>query len=342
MAPRPDFPAVCQRFFGTYLLSDRVVSPATISTYAQAFRVFLKYAESETGKCPDQLTIADLDAEFVARFLRHLEQERGNCALTINGRLAAIKSFFRYVSRECPGSCEVAQRVLALPPHRGRQRTIPFLTKDELNALLSTVNQDTWIGRRDYALILLAAETGLRNSELTGLCWKDITLSPFPTVSCIGKGSKARTTPLPPRSVSHLERWRDNQTANLNAIVFPNAGGGRLSADSFQYAARKYANLACKSCASLRGKRITPHVFRHTCAMTLLDAGVDILTVSRWLGHENVSTTAKYLKVSLERKRKALISFSGPGPIVSSGTKIGAEMLTFLKAICTKGGAQIS
>lgn len=206
-AGNPDFPTLLESFFTQRMQRQRQVSPNTLAAYRDTFRLLLRFAQEQLGRAPATLTVADLDAPLIGRFLDHLERARGNGALTRNARLAAVHSFFRYVALEDPTHGAVAQRVLALPSKRSQRRLIAFLTEQEVAALLAAPDLKTWAGRRDRALLLLAVQTGLRVSELTSLRVQDVSLGPGAHVRCQGKGRKERCTPLRRDVVRVLRSW---------------------------------------------------------------------------------------------------------------------------------------
>jgi site-specific recombinase XerD len=304
------FPALLQAFFTDRLMRQRKASPHTIASHRDAFRLLLGFAQQRLNKVPSKLAIEDLDTPFIGAFLDHLENDRGNSARSRNVRLAAIHSFFRFVALEEPSHSALAQRVLAIPTKRYTQRQIEFLTRSEVDALLAAPDRDTWAGRRDWTLILVAVQTGLRVSELTGLCCKDITVGTGAHLRCTGKGRKERCVPLRKEAVNALRAWLREQDAHPEEPLFPNARGGHLSSDGVQYLLAKHAAVARKQCPSLKKKRVSPHVLRHTTAMDLLQHGVDRSVIALWLGHETVDTTQMYIHANLQLKEKALAKTS--------------------------------
>jgi integrase/recombinase XerD len=298
--------ALLEAFFTDRLIAQRRVSPHTVSSYRDTFRLLLRFAQRELGKSPSNLAITDLNAKLVSAFLDNLEKARANGCRSRNLRLTAIRSFFRYAALECPECSEGIQRVLAIPRKRQSSRLVDFLTKPETEALLAVPDQTTCLGRRDRALLLLAMQTGLRLSELIGLRQGDIYLGRGAHVRCEGKGRKQRCTPLTRTTVRALRAWIREQGNDETRILFPSARGGLLSHDSVQYLVAKYATAAAESCPTLRKKRVTPHVLRHTTAMELLQAGVDRSVIALWLGHESVETTQIYLDANLALKEEAL------------------------------------
>jgi site-specific recombinase XerD len=321
--------ALLEAFFTDRLIGQRRVSPHTVASYRDTFRLLLRFAQRELGKAPSNLAITDLNANLVGAFLDNLEKARANACRSRNLRLTAIRSFFRYTALECPEYSAGIQRVLAIPRKRQSSRLVDFLTKPETEALLAVPDQTTWLGRRDRTLLLLAMQTGLRLSELIGLRQGDIYLGRGAHVRCEGKGRKQRCTPLTRTTVRALRAWIREQGNDETRILFPSARGGLLSHDSVQYLVAKYATTAAESCPTLRKKRVTPHVLRHTTAMELLQAGVDRSVIALWLGHESLETTQIYLDANLALKEDALKKTS-PVNATIGRFKPDDQLLSFL------------
>ncbi|HZC35256.1 MAG TPA: tyrosine-type recombinase/integrase [Chthoniobacterales bacterium] len=301
-----DLGTLVQAFFCKRLISQRRASPHTIASYRDTFRLLLAFAQKRLSRPPSQLELKDISPSLVSDFLDHLEATRRNRARTRNLRLTAIRSFFRFTALEAPEHGGVIQRVLAIPNKRCQRPLIGFLTRLEIEALLAVVDCRTWIGRRDYALLLVAMQTGLRLSELTALRRKDVSLGPGAHIHCVGKGRKERGTPLTKLARRVLQAWIKEPWPNESAFLFPSFSGGRLSADAVQDLVNKHVAAARLKCPSLVKKRVTPHVLRHTAAMELLQAGVDRSMIALWLGHESVETTQIYLDANLELKQEIL------------------------------------
>jgi site-specific recombinase XerD len=306
MKVQPNFSALLQPFFTDRLLGQRNASSHTIASYRDTFRLLLEFAQHHLRQSPSTLAIENLDAPFIGRFLNHLEKDRGNTPRSRNIRLAAIHSFFKYVALEEPSLSALAQRVLAIPCKRHKTRPIDFLTRPEIDALLAAPDQGTYLGRRDRTLLLVATQTGLRASELIGLRCQDVSLGNGAHVRCVGKGRRARCTPLRKEAVSALRAWMRERNGQPAEVLFPNARGLPLSHDGLDYLLSKHVAIARSQCASLVKKRVTPHVLRHSLAMDLLQHGVDRSVIALWLGHESMETTQVYLHANLELKEQAL------------------------------------
>lgn len=324
--------SVLQTFFTERLQRQRQASPQTIAAYRDAFRLLLAFAQKQLGKPPSQLLLADIDAPLVGAFLEHLENERGNGVRTRNARLAAIRSFFRFAAFREPAHAALIQRVLAIPQKRFNRDLVTFLTRPEVDALLAAPDRNTWIGRRDHVLLLVAVRTGLRVSELTGLRVEDCTLDTGAHVRCRGKGRKERCTPLDRQTVATLRAWIKESGAPSSAVVFPSRRGGRLSSDAVERLLAKHAATAKRVCETLMPKNVTPHVLRHTTAVHLLQAGVDRAVIALWLGHESVATTQAYLDADLAMKERALAK-TAPPPVGRRRFKPRDSLLTFLESL---------
>jgi site-specific recombinase XerD len=222
----------------------------------------LEFAQKQLHQSPSMLAIENLNAPFIGRFLNHLEQDRGNTPRSRNIRLAAIHSFFKYVALQEPSLSSVAQQVLAIPCKRHKTRPIDFLTRPEIDALLAAPDQETYLGRRDRTLLLVAAQTGLRAAELIGLRCQDVVLGCGAHVRCTGKGRRQRCTPLRKDAVAALRAWVRERNGQASDPLFPNTLGRPLSHDGLDYLLSKHVATARVKCPSLVTKRVTPHVLR--------------------------------------------------------------------------------
>jgi integrase/recombinase XerD len=298
--------ATMQAFFTERLISQRRASPHTIAAYRDTLRLLLGFAATRTGTPPSRLDIASLDAPLIAAFLDHLEHQRGNSIRTRNARLAAIHSLFAFAALRHPEHAADITRVLAIPAKRADQTIVTFLTDPEAEALTSAPDQSTRTGRRDRAWIQLAIQTGLRATEITGLACRDIHLGTGAYVACHGKGRKDRITPLTPATVTILHDWLAERAGQPGDPLFGTIRGKPMSRCALRQRLTVHAGAAARTCPSLADKTITPHILRHTAAMRLLRAGVDITVIALWLGHESTRTTHIYLDADLELKERAL------------------------------------
>lgn len=300
------FPALLQGFFSDRLLRQMCASPNTVAGYRDSFRLLLRYAAGRLQKQPADLEIEELDAPFLIDFLDSLEKKRGNTARTRNARLAALRSFFRYVAMTEPAHLLHCQRILALPVKRHQKKAIDFLCREEIEALVAAPHPSAWLGHRDRTILLVLVQTGLRVSELTSLNQEDVVLGTGAHVRCEGKGRKRRCTPLRRDVETAVAAWLDEQSSSRDLPLFPSCRGSRLSTDAVERLVTKHASAAQKICPSLAEKRVTPHVLRHSAAMALLEQGVDRSVIALWLGHESVETTQMYLHADMRMKERAL------------------------------------
>jgi len=296
-----------EAFFTERLLRQRQASPHTVASYRDTFSLLLRFIEHQRGKAPCGLDFSDLDAPAIGAFLDYLEVERHNSVATRNARLVAIHSLFAFAALRHPEHAELIARVLAIPPKRTERALVSFLSAPEVDALLASPDRATWIGRRDHALLAVAIQTGLRVSELVGLCCGDVALGTGAHVRCEGKGRKERATPLTATTTGVLRSWLTERRGGPGDPLFPTWSGKQLSRDAVERLVTKYATTAQRRCPTLKHKRLTPHVMRHTCAMALRRAGVPVEVIALWLGHESTRTTTNtYLHADLALKEKAL------------------------------------
>lgn len=325
------FPALLQRFFTDRLCVQMEASRHTVASYRDTFRLLIRYAGARSGKAPTKLEIGDIDADMVADFLSHVEASRGNTVRSRNARLAAIRSFFRYVAMAEPSWLHHCQRILAMPNKRQVKRTVTFLDAEEIAALLGAPDRSTWVGRRDHALLLLALQTGLRASELVNLNCEDVALGAGAHVKCLGKGRKDRRTPLRRDTARLIQAWIRDRKESAGPL-FPSIRGDRLSRDALEHLVRKHCASAARTCPSLAGKRVTPHTLRHSTAMELLHSGVDQAVIALWLGHESVETTQIYIHADMRLKENALRQVTAPG-VRSGRYRPDDQLLAFLESL---------
>jgi len=321
-----------EAFFTERLQRQRNASPHTVAAYRDTMRLLLRFAHERTHKQPSELDLADLDAPLIASFLDQLEHKRRNSVRTRNARLAAIHSLYRFAALRHPEHAALIQRVLAIPPKRFNRTLISFLTEPEITALLASPDRSTWTGRRDHTLLLLAVETGLRASELTGLNRGDLHLGTGAHISCHGKRRKDRVTPLTRSAVATLRAWAAERGGGAAEPLFPTRQGRRLSRDALEHRLAKHVHDAATRTPSLRAKKVTLHVLRHTAAMRLLHAGVDTAVIALWLGHESIETTQTYLHADLALKERALARTTPPTTIPGR-YRPPDSMLAFLEAL---------
>ncbi len=325
-------PIYLQRFFTERLATQLKASPNTVASYRDTFRLLLKFAAGRLSRSPTDLKVADIDADLVGQFLTEIESTRGNSARSRNTRLSAIRSFFKYVAVNEPQLLHHCQRILAMPAKRHEKRAIDYLSRAEIEALIAAPDLATWYGRRDRALLVLTLQTGLRVSELIGLNCADIVLGTGAHVRCMGKGRKERATPIRKDSVKVLRDWLVERGGAEIDPVFVSNRDQRLSRDAVEKLVRKHVKVATEKCPSLKKKRVTPHVLRHSAAMQLLQNGVDRTVIALWLGHESVETTQMYIHADIELKERAMAR-TQPVKAPSGRYRPDDKLLAFLEAL---------
>ena len=326
------FASTLQLFFTERLMRQRQVSQHTIAAYRDTLRMLLIFASKSKAVPPSRLDFDDLDAPLVGAFLAHLEQDRKNGVRTRNARLVAVRSLFRYAAFRHPEHAARIERVLAIPPKRFDRRLVCFLDEAELAALLTAPDRTSWTGRRDQILLTLAAQSGMRVSELIGLRIGDVHFGVGAHVSCQGKGRKMRATPITAAMVALLKPWLSERSAPPTEPLFVSRSGTALSRDAIERRLAKCTHIAQKTCPSLVAKNVTMHVLRHSTAMRLMGAGVEQSVIALWLGHEQVGTTDIYLHADMKTKERAL---ARTAPAGSAGGRFrpGDKLLGFLEGL---------
>jgi site-specific recombinase XerD len=327
-----DLAPTLQAWFTDRLTRQLQVSPRTIASYRDTLRLLLYFTHETTGKQPAELDWDDLNEMLISAFLEHLETDRGNATRTRNLRLTAIRSLFKYAALRHPEHASVIARVLSIPPKRHRKREITFLTADESRALIDAPDQARWEGRRDRTILVLMIQAGLRVSELIALNVGDIQLDTGAHVRCEGKGRKQRTVPLTTPAQAVLAGWLDERRGRPTDPLFVTRTGRRLSRDAIEQRVTVHARTATESCPSLHGKQLHPHVLRHSCAMSLLQAGVDTTVIALWLGHADVRSTQPYLHADLTIKEKALALVT-PADVKPGRYQPTDRVLAFLESL---------
>jgi site-specific recombinase XerD len=321
-----------EAFFTDRLRRQQSASPNTVVAYRDTFRLLLHFAQDQVGRGASALALSELDAPLIGAFLSRLETARRNAARTRNARLAAIRSFFRFLAPREPAHAALIQRVLAIPQKRCDRRVVNFLTRPEVDAILASPDQTRWMGRRDHLLLVLALETGLRVSELVRLRVGDVVLGASSYVRCYGKGRKERMTPLSRRTAARMRWWLQERHAAPTDPVFPARHGGALSRDAVERLLKKHTTAATATCPALKNKTVSPHVLRHTTAVNLLQAGVDRAVIALILGHESVETTQMYLDADLATKERAL-AHTAPVGTPQGRFRPSDTLLAFLQAL---------
>ena len=312
LAVPAEFATLLQRFFAERLLQQQNASPRTVTAYRDTFRLLLNYAERERGKPPVKLALCDFDATLVLDFLAHLETERHNTVRSRNARLAAVRAFAHYVALQCPPALQLAQQLLAIPMKRFERPMLGFLSRDEVQALLAAPDAGTWCGRRDRVMFALLYNTGARVSEMIGIRVGDVTLAATSSVRLHGKGRKQRTVPLWKETADEIRHWLKYANLRPDQPLVPNRTGLPMTRTNVADRLTLAITVATKQCPQLAGRAISPHSLRHSTAMHLLQAGVDITVIALWLGHESPVTTHGYLEADLAMRERALATIAPP------------------------------
>ena len=302
----PDFATLVRDFFCDRLVNQQDVSPHTVAAYRDTFRLLLTFVGERRHRPPAELSLGDFDAPTVLAFLNHLETSRGNSARTRNARLTAIRAFVTYACARDPTSLPLARQVLAIPRKRFDRPLLGHLTRAEVEAVLTAPDPAAWSGRRDRALFTLMYNTGARVSEAIGVRREDLRSGPSATVRIRGKGRKERAVPLWKATAKLLEGWVSEIPADPGSPLFPNRFGRPMSRSGIEDRLARAVAAAAHRQPTLVGKTISPHTLRHTTAMHLLQAGVDVTVIALWLVHESTETTHQYVEADVEMKRRVL------------------------------------
>ena len=321
-----------QAFFVQHLLTHKQASAQTVAAYRDTFRLVLNFLREAKHREPSALHLDDLDAPAVLAFLDHLEKSRGNSVRSRNARLAALRSFFRFAGLRQPESLALITRVLAIPVKRADRRLIGYLTRAEIDAVLAAPDRSCRFGRRDHALLLTLYNTGARVSELVSLARPQMIFGASSSIQLQGKGRKERMVPLWPRTARILQAWFREVGGAPSDRAFLNARGRPLTRDGIAYILEQAVQRATPGCPSLCTKRVSPHVLRHTTAMHLLQAGVDIATIALWLGHETLETTHMYVEADLAMKEAALKKLA-PAGVPARRFKPDDGLMAFLTSL---------
>ena len=324
-----------QSFFQDYLRGVRGASNHTIRAYSNTLRLFFVFLADRMRRPIADLSLDDVCAEAVLAFLQHVEAVRGNSVATRNCRLAAIRSFAHHLLRYDVTRAEQYGRILAIPPKRARQRVISYLEPEEARAVIAAANDVTAPGMRDRALLLFLYNTGARVAETLAVRARDLQLGPPRQVRLCGKGGKQRICPLWAETATSL-RWLLRDDSRADELVFRNTRGAPLTRDGVAYLVDKYVRRAAEVHHTLRRRRVTPHVLRHSCAVALLQAGVDVSVIRDYLGHASIATTSRYLTTNLQMKREVLEAFwsrAGLDPRQARAWHPSAKLLDFLTSL---------
>ena len=310
--PKSTFAPLLQAFFVERLIQQRAVSPQTIASYRDTFRLFLEFVQHHTGKAPTDVALTDINAPLVLAFLCHLEVDRNNSVRTRNARLAALRSFLKYAAHKDISAIAIIQSTLAIPMKRFDKKLVGFLSREEIQSILDAPDVRTWCGQRDRVLFSTLYNTGARVSEIIGLRVRDIVLSQSSFVHILGKGRKERTVPLWRTTAMQIKHWLPHIGASPDQRLFPNRSGQPMTRSNVTDRLQLAVQSAAMQCPMLLQHRVSPHVIRHSTAQHLLQAGVDLNVIALWLGHESPATTHMYMQADLTMKEQALNTLQPP------------------------------
>ena len=300
-------------FLREHLPRERKASPHTCEAYAYAFQLLVRFAAGRLGVRPSQIVIEQLDVPLVLAFLEHIEAERECSARTRNARLAAVHSFFRFLEYRVPSCIEQARQIGAIPMKRTDQALVRHLDRDEIRALLDAPDNRSPSGLRDRAMLHLAFAAGLRVSELVSIRLDQLTRGSAPCVHIMGKGRRERVLPLWKETAAAIADWLRQRTSDGDPELFLNATGRAMTRSGFEYILAKHVAIAAQTRPSIAGKRVTPHILRHSCAMHTLQATRDVRKVALWLGHASLQSTEVYLRADPTEKLEALATMAPLG-----------------------------
>jgi integrase/recombinase XerD len=328
----PDLPSLVERYFCDFLIKQRNASPETISSYRDAFCLFLRFSEQQFGRSPATLTLADFDAPQVLAFLDAIEKQRHCSVRSRNARLAALRSFLHYAALQEPAALASISHALAIPVKRFDRVPVSYLSREEVAAVLAAPDRNTWSGHRDAVMLATMYNTGARVSEVIRLNVEDLELGPTATVRIHGKGRKDRIIPLWKDTRRQLADWLCRISTARDTPLFPSRRSERLTRAGVRSRLSVAVAAARQTCPSLQKRRVFPHLVRHSTAMHLLQSGVDITVIALWLGHESTATTHMYVEADLTMKKRAISKITMP----ASGARTYRptdRLLAFLEAL---------
>ena len=308
----PTFATLVQEFFTDYMVQQRALSPRTVASYRDTFVLLLRFAEQQLGKAPVSVQLTDINAKFLAAFLDHLEGERHNSARSRNIRLAAVRSFLKFAARRDLANLRVIEQALAVPMKRFDRKMVGFLPREQMLAVIDVPTQ-TWIGQRDRLLLTLMFNTGARVSEIFGVLVADVVLGPTSSIRLHGKGRKQRSLPLWKTVARAVRDWLHvNPQLQADAALLPRRDGKPMTRANVAQRLKLAVKAATTKYPDLAKMAVTPHIVRHSTAMSLLQSGADPCDIALWLGHESPSTTHMYVEADLAMKERALARLNPP------------------------------
>jgi site-specific recombinase XerD len=308
----PTFASLIQEFFTDYMVQQRALSPRTVSSYRDTFLLLLRYAEENLAKPVNSLKLTDLSARFLTSFLDHLEADRHNSARSRNIRLAAVRSFLKFAARRDPASLGAIDQALSVPMKRFERRMVGFLPREQMLAVID-VPTDSWVGQRDRLMLTLMFNTGARVSEIIGVRVADVVLGPTSSVRLHGKGRKQRSLPLWKTTAKATRDWlHTNPQLHADAPLLPRRDGKPMTRANVAQRLKLAVDAASSKHPELKTRQVSPHIVRHSTAMSLLQSGADPCEIALWLGHESPSTTHMYVEADLAMKERALARLKQP------------------------------
>ena len=329
----PSFPAIVQAYFTEYLTQQRALSAQTIAAYRDGFVLFLGFVESRLGKSPNAITLADITPDMIMAFLDHLERQRHNSVRSRNARLAALRSFLKFAAHRDVASLQVIERALGVPVKRFERPMFGYLSREEMLAVIGAPDE-SWLSQRDHVLFLLMYNTGARVSEIIGIKVGDVVLDA--AAACVhlhGKGRKQRSVPLWRTTVKAVRAWlRVNPEVQPASPLLPNRNDHVMTRTNVALRLALAVKRATDSCPALAKRRVSPHTIRHTTAMHLLQAGIDISVIALWLGHESPLTTHHYVEADLTMKERALAKLHEPEAKIQR-YRAPDSLINFLKSL---------
>lgn len=308
----PTFASLVQEFFTDYMVQQRALSPCTVASYRDTFVLLLRFAEAHAGKQPNSMRMTDITAKFLVSFLDHLEGERHNSTRSRNIRLAAVRSFLKFAARRDLNNLGVIEQALAVPMKRFDRTMVGFLPREQMLAVMD-VSTETWVGQRDRLLLTLMFNTGARVSEIIGVRVADVVLGPTSSIRLHGKGRKQRSLPLWKTAAKAVRDWLQvNPQLQADAPLLPRRDGKFMTRANVALRLKLAVEAATVKYPELAKMAVSPHVIRHSTAMSLLQSGADPCEIALWLGHESPSTTHMYVEADLAMKERALARLKSP------------------------------
>lgn len=328
----PTFAGLVQEFFTDYMVQQRALSPRTVASYRDTFVLLLRFAGDKLRLSAHEMTMANLNARFLSDFLDHLEAQRHNSVRSRNVRLAAVRAFLKFAARRDPANLGVIENALAVPMKRFERNMVGFVPHEQMLAVID-VATDTWIGQRDRLMLTLLFNTGARVSEIVGVRVADVVLGPSNSIRLHGKGRKQRSLPLWKSAARAVRDWLHlNPQLRQESPLLPTRDGRAMTRANVAQRLKLAVEVASVKHVQLKTMSVSPHIVRHSTAMSLLQSGVDPCEIALWLGHESPSTTHMYVEADLAMKERALARLKKP-EIKQARYRAPKALLAFLQAL---------